>query len=163
MCGLRSESIQKKLLTVADLSLANAQKLSLGMEAAEKSAKSLKTKEPAVNKVSTKVCYLCGKTNHDQKECHFRDIDCHNCGKHGHIMKVCRSPKKSAKAHHHLPHPPRRTKRHSREHRPQRKYVTAEANSEPEDDEQLPLYTVGGTTPPIKVPMEIMISLFIWS
>ena len=42
VCGLRSESIQKKLLTVADLSLAEAQKLSLRMEAAEKSAKSLK-------------------------------------------------------------------------------------------------------------------------
>ena len=97
------------------------------------------------------MCYRCGKTNHDQKECRFKDVDCHNCGKRGHIAAACRSPKKSAKAH-----PPRRTKRYSKEHRPQTKYVTAEANSEPEDDEQLPLYTVGGgTTPPIKVPMEI--------
>ena len=52
VCGLRSESIQKKLLTVADLSLVKAQEVSLGMEAAEKSAKLLKTMEPAVNKVA---------------------------------------------------------------------------------------------------------------
>ena len=36
------EMIQKKLVTVGDLSLTEAQKLSLGMEAAEKSARSLK-------------------------------------------------------------------------------------------------------------------------
>ena len=48
MCGLWNESIQKKL---ADLSLAKAQKLLLGMEAAEKNARSLKTTEPVVNKV----------------------------------------------------------------------------------------------------------------
>ena len=57
VCGLRNESIKKKLLTVADLSLAKAQKLSLGMEAAERSARSLKATEPVVNKVLMKACY----------------------------------------------------------------------------------------------------------
>ena len=123
------------------------------MEAAEKSARSLKTTEPVMNKVSMKVCYRCGKTNYDQKECCFKDIDCHNCGKRGHIEAVCRLPKKltNPKAH-----PTRRTMRYSREHRPQTKYVTAEATAEAENDKQLPLYTVGGgSTPPIKVPMVI--------
>ena len=106
-----------------------------------------------MNKVAMKVCYRCGKTNHDQKDCRFKEVDCHNCGKRGHIAAVCRSPKKSTNSR---AHPPRRTNRNSRERRPQTKYVTAEATAEAENDEQLPLYTVGGgTTPPIKVPMVI--------
>ena len=42
VCGLRNEAIQKKLLTEADLTLIRAVELSVGMEAAEKNAKSLK-------------------------------------------------------------------------------------------------------------------------
>ena len=52
VCGLRNEGIQKKLLTEADLTLARALELSLGMKAAEKNAKSLKVTEPAVNRIT---------------------------------------------------------------------------------------------------------------
>ena len=156
VCGLRNEAIQRKLLTEADLTLATAQKLSQGMEAAEKNAKSLKQAEPVVNKLSTKPCYRCGKVNFDQRDCRFKDAECHNCGKRGHIAAVCRSAKKPTNP---KTRPPRRGnwKRYtSREHRPQTKYVAAEDNSPSENEEQLPVYTVGGgTTPPIKVPVVI--------
>ena len=96
MCGLRNEAIQKKLLTEADLTLTRAVELSVGMEAAEKNAKSLKGTENAVNQVAPqrKPCYHCGRSSHDQKDGKFRDTECHNCGKRGHIAPVCRSPKK---------------------------------------------------------------------
>ena len=41
VCGLRNETIQKKLITEFDLTLARAVQLSVGMEAAEKNAKAL--------------------------------------------------------------------------------------------------------------------------
>ena len=153
VCGLRSEGIQKKLLTEADLSLAKAIDLSVGMEAADRNAKSLKETETAVNRVSTnlatnrKSCYRCRRKSHDQKDCKFRDADCYNCGKRGHIAPAFRSPKKL---------PTRKnnpTKPHSQP--ADQEYVTAD---EPEstDEECLPLFTVGGgTTPPIKVPLII--------
>ena len=47
-CGLRNEAIQKKLLTEANLTLTRAVELFVGMEAAEKNAKSLKGTENAV-------------------------------------------------------------------------------------------------------------------
>ena len=91
VCGLRSEAIQKKLLTEAELSLTKAIDLSIGMEAAEKNAKSLKETETSVNRItpSRRPCYRCGQNSHDQKDCKFRDAECHNCGKRGHIAPVC--------------------------------------------------------------------------
>ena len=43
VCGLQSESIQKRLLAEADLTLKRATELALGMEAADRNAKSLKS------------------------------------------------------------------------------------------------------------------------
>ena len=59
--GLRSQSIQKKLLTEADLNLTKATDLSAGMEAADKNPKSLKGPETAVNRVALKqkACFRC--------------------------------------------------------------------------------------------------------
>ena len=52
MCGIRSESIQKRLLAEADLTLKKAVELAQRMEAAERNAKSLKGIDSAVQKVS---------------------------------------------------------------------------------------------------------------
>jgi len=49
VCGLRNETIQRKLLSEADLTLARAIEISQGMEAAEKNAKSLKKGESSIN------------------------------------------------------------------------------------------------------------------
>ena len=50
VCGLRNEGIQHRLLAEADLTLKQALDLTLGMEAAERNAKSLKGTEQAVHK-----------------------------------------------------------------------------------------------------------------
>ena len=94
-CGLQSEGIQKKLLIEADLTLTRAAELSVGMEAAEKNAKSLNGTENSIKSVtSVKACYRCSRTSYNQKDCRFKDAECHNCSKQGHIATVSRSPKK---------------------------------------------------------------------
>ena len=153
VCGLRNQAIQKKLLTEADLTLTRAVELSVGMEAAEKNAKSLKGTETAVNRVAPqrKPCYRCGRSSHDQKDCKFRDAECHNCGKRGHIVPVCRSPKKRQNQRH-KPAPATKSNKRPAAQR----YVATATDSESEGPEYLPLHTVGGgTTPPIKVPLVI--------
>ena len=79
VCGLRSESAQKRLLSGAKLTLTKAMELSQGMEAAERNAKSLKGTEATIQKLSllarrsasTVPCYRCGRANHDAKDCRF--------------------------------------------------------------------------------------------
>ena len=107
VCGLRSESIQKRLLTEDNLTFAKAYDLAQGMEAADKNSKSLQGGDGIVQKITRPsqkpkdkggrdACYRCGKQNHTAKECKFLDAKCHNCGKKGHIATVCRSkPAKS--------------------------------------------------------------------
>ena len=159
VCGLRSEPIQRKLLTEADLTLARAQELSLGMEAADRNAKSLKAAEPTLNLVTTKSCYRCGKTSHDQKNCPHKDAECYHCRKRGHITAVCRSAKKSSSTQ------PRRQRSAGQRRGGKRQFETQkyvanddEKTSDEEDTEYLPLHSVGGeggATPPIKVPLII--------
>ena len=146
VCGLRNEGIQKKLLTEADLTLARAIELSVGMESAERNARSLKGTETTIKTVSSsnRPCYRCGRKSHDQKDCRFKDAECHNCGKRGHIATVCRSPKNKRQ--------PRRND--TKKQFGTNKYVTTVDDNASE--ESLPLYTVGGgATPPIKVPLSV--------
>ena len=112
VCGLRSESTQRRLLAEKDLSLQKAMEIAQGMEAADRNAKSLKGSTLAIHKVrslptapkhkspnqkptehSRTPCYRCGRSNHDQKDCRFRDATCHHCKKKGHIAPACRSKK----------------------------------------------------------------------
>ena len=104
VCGLQHESIQKRLLAEPDLTLKRATELALGMEAADRNAKSLKILEGSVQKLNVRQpalnapCYRCGRTNHAAKDCRFRDAECHYCKKKGHIASACRArpPQKSA-------------------------------------------------------------------
>ena len=103
VCGIRSESAQKRLLSEADLTLKKAMELAQGMEAADKNAKSLKESDPAIRQITKfkpntqsmyrKPCGRCGKTNHDAQNCHFAKATCHACGKIGHIAPAFRSSK----------------------------------------------------------------------
>ena len=104
VCGLQHESIQKRLLAEPDLTLKRATELALGMEAADRNAKSLKNLEGSVQKLNVRQpalnapCYRCERTNHAAKDCRFRDAECHYCKKKGHIASACRArpPQKSA-------------------------------------------------------------------
>ena len=83
---MKSESIQKRLLSEDKLTLAKALEIGQGMEAAAR-----EFKEPASSLVmqvytpKRKHCHRCGRNNHDQKDCKFCEAKCHNCGKTGHI------------------------------------------------------------------------------
>jgi len=51
VCGLRNESVQKRLLAEADLTLARAVQIAQGMEAAHKNAQSFKGRDLPVGRV----------------------------------------------------------------------------------------------------------------
>lgn len=37
-----------------------------------------------------KICYCCGKSNHQRKDCHYKNKICNFCHKEGHIESACR-------------------------------------------------------------------------
>ena len=101
VCGLRSESIRKRLLTEDQkVTFAKAMELAKNLETASKDAQ-LKASEQipcentAVHKVTSpsekESCYRCGLTNHKTADCRFKETICHQCGKQRHIRRVCRS------------------------------------------------------------------------
>ena len=111
VCGLKSESTQKRLLAETELTLAKAVEIAQSMEAADHNAQQLKGDDLRVAQVrrrhvqqrpaqaenqenpdnQRKPCYHCGGRSHAQRECRFKDVLCHNCGKKGHLAKVCLS------------------------------------------------------------------------
>lgn len=106
VCGLKDESIQKRLLQEKNLTLEGATTLALAMETAQKDVAEIHNDNPsAVHKISTRTtqpqnvrknthylpCQSCGKTNHKRSDCYLRDAVCNRCSKTGHIQKVCKS------------------------------------------------------------------------
>ena len=104
VCGLRSETIQKRLLAEKNLTLASAIEIAQGMEAATRQSTELRLQaasgQPQNHDIQLlakptaklrKKCYRCGRTGHLPSICHFRDQKCRKCGKLGHIAKVCNS------------------------------------------------------------------------
>ena len=116
VCGLRSELVQRRLLAEDKLTLAWVLEIAQGMEEADKYSKALKATEVAeVHKMDNippkrSPCYRCGRSNHDQSQCYFKDADCRECGKKGHISRACylksRSPSgkmpQRPATHHHM-------------------------------------------------------------
>ena len=96
VCGISSENIQKRLLAEAELTLKRAVEIAVGMEAAEKTTKSLKEEVTPIQQISGSQtprvpCNRCGKTSHNARDCRFQNVQCYNCGKVGHIASACRS------------------------------------------------------------------------
>ena len=161
VCGLRSESIQKKLLTTADLTLALAIEIAQGMETADLGAKKFQDTTGVVQKMDFKheseksshshdskerVCYHCGSREHLANTCRFRDAECRRCQKRGHVSRMCRStgvqnPRK----------PPGSKPGATRD----TKWVQVEEDVN-EEDNQLPVFKLGQkASPPIVVTMEV--------
>ena len=101
VCGLKSEAIQKRLLTEGDVTLAKAIEIALSMETAQRDAQAFQPSLPglAVGELSKRTknpnalsspCYRCGRAGHVARECGCRSAICHKCGKLGHLARVCR-------------------------------------------------------------------------
>ena len=118
VCGLRDRAIQKKLLSVVDLTFKRASELALAMEIADKNTQEFKPFSGSeVKNVSRETarkgrgqfsdrtkfqgfqtgtkskglkCFRCAGS-HAPNLCKFKEEKCYNCSKKGHIAKVCRA------------------------------------------------------------------------
>lgn len=99
VCGIHSESTQKRLLTERELTLARALEIAVSMETAAKDALELQRKaisECHINKFTSKksensLCFRCGKKSHSPTECWFKEKECRQCHRKGHIQKMCKT------------------------------------------------------------------------
>jgi len=95
VCGLRNESIQKRLLAETELTLKKTMEIAQGMEAADRNAQRLKGGEPnlRVGEISRGTrntkCYRCGSDRHIAKDCRYKETECRFCKKKGHLAKMC--------------------------------------------------------------------------
>ncbi|KAL7834774.1 hypothetical protein SRHO_G00290210 [Serrasalmus rhombeus] len=106
VCGLRSEAIQKRLLTEQTLTLEKAIEISTSMELAAKEAHQLSTnvklhKVAAERNKAVSKCYRCDKPGHLAAECWSKDLECRRCGNKGHIEHACKTKKETSKKHNH--------------------------------------------------------------
>lgn len=134
VCGLRSEAIQKRLLTEATLTLDKAIKISTSMEMAAREAQQLSVTSQVhkvtmeSNKTTTsQMCYRCGKRGHQASECWCKDFDCRNCGKKGHIERACRNKK---------PNRPYNEKKKTNFQRNQKKHVNKMEQEQEQSDSE---------------------------
>lgn len=106
VCGLNNEAIQKRLLTEAVLTFQKAVEIAVAAETVAREAQQLSSslKVNAMHVSSSKQqrnCKRCGKTNHTDEDCWYKDQACHSCGKKGHIGRVCRNKRNSERERKH--------------------------------------------------------------
>lgn len=116
VCGLKSEHIQKKLLSEDALTFETAVDIANAMEAAARDATELQAKHNSgnVNKINFqkkayvkppkarykgKPCFRCNKTGHDPMNCYFKDKECYACHKKGHSKGACKNQKDKHNLH----------------------------------------------------------------
>ena len=100
--GINDDHIQRRLLSEGDLSFEKALEIALGIEAAAKNARAIRSvsivseEGTTVNQLSMKrvsakntPCFRCGVVGHTPAKCKFKESRCYNCDKFGHIAKVC--------------------------------------------------------------------------
>lgn len=113
VCGLASEQIQRRLLTETELTYERAKAIALAAETATKDAVELRKPMPTaaaenVNKLkacrshphttgatskpsAALLCTRCGRNNHEQSSCYFKNKFCLLCSKKGHTKKMCKT------------------------------------------------------------------------
>ncbi len=103
VCGISQESIQKRLLSEADLTFKRAVEIAVAMETAARDAVELRSGvKVSVIKVTTagkpkktmqkvELCYRCDRGGHKANQCRFKTEICRKCNKIGHIQRACRS------------------------------------------------------------------------
>ena len=119
VCGINNHAIQLRLLAEDNLTYVRVLQIAIAMELLpaadadsgpqqETTPETLETPDTSValdddvnpkqqrpNYVRRhKVCWRCGKINHQPKRCRFKDTKCHACGQCGHLSRVCTNPKK---------------------------------------------------------------------
>ena len=97
--GLRSTSIQKRLLSGGDIPLSKAYGIAISLETANKEASGMQAlPSDAVKQVvhvppaQKPPCYRCGKPGHSPDQCYYKKLICRACGKRGHIARACKNP-----------------------------------------------------------------------
>ena len=96
------------------LDILRALELAQEMEAAIRNAKSLRGTETVVHKVTAKrvsqvACYRCGCSNHELKDCRFRNAICHFCNKQDTSLPPAGTSSSKGQAENHIsPQPPNR-------------------------------------------------------
>ena len=95
VCGLNTEAIQKRLLTETALTWKKAVEIAVAMETVAKEthqlSNALKINALSLTSQQRYKCVRCGKTNHKEADCYYKDQTCHSCGKEGHISRMCRN------------------------------------------------------------------------
>ena len=156
VCGLRGESIRKRLFQEEKLTFTKAMELAQTLETASKDAQMKATEQvPSGNSTVHKVmspsqkeaCYRCGLTSHKAADCRFKEAACHAYGKKGHIKRACKSSR----------HPQRKGGRTAPtpKGRERTKYVNKDQRNE-DSDSSVEVHTVGrSSTKPIRVEVRI--------
>lgn len=95
VCGLNKEAIQRRLLTKAALTFQKVVETAVAMETGAQEthqlSNALKVNALSLNNQQRIKCARCGKTNHKETKCFYKEQKCHNCDKRDHISKVCRN------------------------------------------------------------------------
>ena len=102
VCGLRDSHVQQELLSVKNLTVAQALEKAQAMEAASREARAFQQSGCQEDQIKQThllskatpqkaSCFRCGNLKHTAAMCPHKDKQCNNCRKIGHLACVCRS------------------------------------------------------------------------
>ena len=173
VCGLKAESIQKRLLTEADLTLDKAVKISVASETAAKDAGLLNKASgasAAVNKINPcprkpkgrgkgkgtqgqgsqsapggRTSSSCYRCggSHDPTKCKYKTYKCNSCGITGHLAKSCRNNQGQGSENKYVSNTDQFT------------HEETEISNDDTQPDHLGMFAVGGNSPPIKVKLGV--------